>query len=109
MESLTKFLTNFRRDPLTSWCGLVALLSYSISNNPGSVAFLGPDVATFLVGMANFLKEMSLAAGLFFAAQSRPETLVEKDVIKEVLTENQPEGKKELMSDESDVNQKKIN
>jgi hypothetical protein len=95
MESLTKFLANFRRDPLTSWCGLIAILSYSISNNPGSVAFMGPDVAAFLIGVANLLKEMSLAAGLFFAAQSRPETLVEKDLNKEVLTEPKPAVKPE--------------
>ena len=95
MESLTKFLANFRRDPLTSWCGLIAILSYSISNNPGSVAFMGPDVAAFLIGVANLLKEMSLAAGLFFAAQSRPETLVEKDLTKEVLTEPKPAVKPE--------------
>ena len=103
METLTKLLGNFRRDPATSICGLIFLISYYVSSEPTSVAFLGTETANFLVGLAGFVKGLSVAAGFFFAAQSRPETLVEKDVIKEVLTENQPEGKKVLMSDESDT------
>lgn len=103
MEALTKLLSNFRRDPATSLCGLAFLISYYVSSEPASVAFLGPEIANFIVGLAGFVKGLSVAAGLLFAAQSRPETLVEKDVIKEVLTENQPEGKKVLMSDEPDA------
>jgi hypothetical protein len=109
MDFINKFWEAFKRDKVTTICGLVFAVAYYISSEPNSVAFLGPDIANFMVGLAGFLKGLSVAVGLLFAAQTRPDALVQKDVIKEVLTENQPEGKKELMSDESDVNQKKIN
>jgi hypothetical protein len=109
MDFINKFWEAFKRDRVTSICGLVFAVAYYISSEPNSVAFLGPDIANFMVGLAGFLKGLSVAVGLLFAAQTRPDSLAQKDVIKEVLTENQPEGKKELMSDESDVNQKKIN
>ena len=109
MDFINKFWEAFKRDRVTSICGLVFAVAYYISSEPNSVAFLGPDIANFMVGLAGFLKGLSVAVGLLFAAQTRPDSHAQKDVIKEVLTENQPEGKKELMSDESDVNQKKIN
>jgi hypothetical protein len=109
MDFINKFWEAFKRDKITTICGLVFAVAYYISSEPNSVAFLGPDIANFMIGLAGFLKGLSVAVGLLFAAQTRPDSPVQKDVIKEVLTENQPEGKKELMSDESDVNQKKIN
>lgn len=103
MDFINKFWEAFKRDRITTICGLVFAVAYYVSSEPNSVAFLGATAAPFVVGLAGFLKGLSVAIGLLFAAQSRPDTLVEKDVIKEVLTENQPEGKKELMSDEPDV------
>ena len=103
MDFINKFWEAFKRDKITSLCGIIFACAYYVSSEPNSVAFLGAENATFIVGLAGFLKGLSVAVGLLFAAQSRPDSLVEKDVIKEVLTENQPEGKKVLMSDESDT------
>jgi hypothetical protein len=95
MDFINKFWEAFKRDKVTTICGLVFAVAYYISSEPNSVAFLGPDIANFMVGLAGFLKGLSVAVGLLFAAQTRPDPLVKKDITKEVITENQLDVKTE--------------
>jgi hypothetical protein len=96
MDFINKFWEAFKRDKITTICGLVFAIAYYISSEPNSVAFLGPDIANFMIGLADFLKGLSVAVGLLFAAQTRPDSLVKKNQL-EVAPDsiNQTENKTE--------------
>ena len=98
METLTKFAELFKKAPVTSVCGVLFALAFYISNNKESIAFLPNSTEDFIIGLCDFIRGAAPAVGLLFAAQVGS-TMEKKEVIPEVLVENQPEGKKDLIQD----------
>lgn len=101
METLEKFIELFKKAPVTSVCGVLFALAFYISNNKESIAFLPDATEVFVIGLCDFIRGAAPAVGLLFAAQVGS-TMEKKEVIPQVLAENQPEGKKELIQDVKD-------
>lgn len=98
IANVKKVVDFIRTDPLTSACAIALALSSLIVGQPGLVAFAGPASALIIVQIAEFIQKASVVIGLLFSAQTKPDDLQKKDVIPEVLTKNQPEGKEELQN-----------
>lgn len=65
---LTKLL---REDPLTTWIGIIWVVSSFIVGNPASIAFVGPAASALVVSLATFINQISGPIGLFFAADAK--------------------------------------
>ncbi len=97
-QGIKEFVRMAREDSLTTICAVVFGISSLIVAQPTVISFLSPASALLAVQISEFIQKASVVVGLIFAAQSKPGDLQTKDVIPEVLAENQPEGKEELQN-----------
>lgn len=71
METFSNFVKLFKKDPVTTFCGVLFAITYYISNNPDSISFLGEQYSTFIVKTCEFLRGASVSVGLLFATESK--------------------------------------
>ncbi len=103
LDNIRSIVKLLREDWITTTCSVAFIVASLIVNTPELVNFAG-SIAPTIVQISDFVQKASIAIGLAFAAQSKTKDendLFKKDVVPEVLMENQHESKEDLMANEA--------
>lgn len=71
METFSNFVKLFKKDPVTTFCGVLFAITYYITNNQDSISFLGDPYSSFVIKACEFLRGASVSLGLIFATESK--------------------------------------